>query len=225
MGNLAPCHHKTGRIEPLTGENCQWFFITWPYKSALNPCPSLHLIIHFLRPRLKPLPLWPNPYPFSLNPRPEMFFLSNLPTDFFPFRLKLAVSRVDIQGYLLCRLPTNLHNHLTLILSNQNWGSSRPAHTALKYSNDADRTDAEEKESACGSLERKKVSSYLDNEKPCLSSTVRKWYYTWVGRSSEGRHSKSDFTKYKGRGTPESKVARDRMKMDLGKYYTQCRSR
>lgn len=63
MGNLVPHHHKSvlppGRMEPLIGENCQWFFITWPNKSSPDPCPSLHLIIHFLRLRLKPLPQWP----------------------------------------------------------------------------------------------------------------------------------------------------------------------
>lgn len=92
-----------------------------------------------------------------------MLWLSNIPTDFAPFLLKLALSRVDIGVDLSRRLPTNLHNHLTFILSHQNWTSSRPAGTVLQYSNDAERTD-KEKESACGSLERKKVSSYLDNE-------------------------------------------------------------
>lgn len=99
MGYLVPHHHKSGRTEPLIGENCQWFSITWPNKSSPNACPSLHLIILFLSPRLKPLPQWPSSYPFSLSPPLEMLFLSNLPMTLFLFSLN--------------RLWVNIQNNLS----------------------------------------------------------------------------------------------------------------
>lgn len=101
MGNLVPHHHKSGRTEPLIGENWQWFFIIWPNKSSPNPCPSLHLIIHFLRPRLKPLPQWPKSYSFSLSPLPEMLFLCNLPMTSFLFSFDWLWA--NIQSNLSCR--------------------------------------------------------------------------------------------------------------------------
>lgn len=48
--------------------------------------------------------------------------------------------------------------------------------------------------------------------------------YTSAGRSLERRQSKSNLTKYKGREFTESKTARNRIKMDLRKYYMQCRN-
>lgn len=48
--------------------------------------------------------------------------------------------------------------------------------------------------------------------------------YTSVGRSSERRQSKSNLTIYKGRGITDSKIVKDRIKMDLRKYYMQFRN-
>lgn len=114
MSNLVPHHHKSDRTEHLTGENCHWFFVTWPNKSSPYAFPSLHLIILFLRPRLKPLPQWPNSDPFSPSPPSEMLFLSNLPMPLFLFSL----NELWVTSGVICHAG-NLHHHLTLILSNQ----------------------------------------------------------------------------------------------------------
>lgn len=79
---LVPHHHKSDRTEPLIGENCQWFFVTWPNKSSPNAFPSLHLII------LLDLGwnYFPND-PILTQPTSEMLFLSNLPMTLFLFSL------------------------------------------------------------------------------------------------------------------------------------------